>query len=359
MTTALQPCTLLAQVESDHATPVGAAAERVGLEPLFAASSDQALWHAAHSDPAVIVLSAALAACPVIELLDRIRERAGSPIIILASAEGVASADLGREHWGVTYLSMPVALEAIVPVLQATLAWERERRHLRGRLDGLIRAVAREGEVRNRQILAAELQGSVGRELTEAMALLASMDAQVAHSEPVSRASIAVLRDLISHAESYCRALNERNQRHLGAGDSLSRALAELVEMEGAVGQNTCRYDGPGSVPAGISDSAGYQLVQMVRDTVRGIRRYRSGAQLRVRLQVNAEAAELSVWDNGEGRHHSVPEGLYALDRLSIKYRAAAIGATLVFHDSARPGALWVVTLPLVARRSALAQKGM
>ena len=198
---------------------------------------------------------------------------------------------------------------------------------------------------RERQHLAFDLHDGVVQDLTAAAMLFEGARRQASFETEEATDNFAgglrLLRDAIAEARRLVRGAATVEAFDRGFAASLEQLVAKF--RSDLLLPVTCRYECP--VPA-LLPSVQYLLLRIVQESLHNAWKHARATEVEVRISMNDGYLVLTIADNGVGFDPAqVPAGQFGLE--SIRARARALGAELVFDTAPNHGTSVIVRLKL------------
>jgi signal transduction histidine kinase len=138
-----------------------------------------------------------------------------------------------------------------------------------------------------------------------------------------------------------------------GAGLRLTlETLARELLAESST-QLSLDLSGAAMLDGRLTPEAAHELVQVAREALSNVARHSGARRARLSLQVDGDAAELRVEDNGVGFDTGRRFGTAHFGLANLRGRAAAVGGTLTIESEAGKGTRIIVRLPIAAAEPA------
>lgn len=195
--------------------------------------------------------------------------------------------------------------------------------------------------VRTRNALARDLHDSVAQSLAGACFRLEALRGSVVRGTE-SDGQIVEIRDALRGEQRHVREMIEklRSPERVSGERDLGRDLETVLDDASRQWGVTVRLNdrGPVRVPGWLS----YEVQQLVREGIANAVRHGKASLVRIGIEHGSHGVQLEIADNGEG----FGKDAVNTQPWSISGRVAALGGQFAL-DSAAPGALLSITLPL------------
>jgi signal transduction histidine kinase len=209
----------------------------------------------------------------------------------------------------------------------------------------LIEHAAHAAAFAERQRLAREIHDSLGQAFTAILVQLRSVEATLGDEPELARSALGQVRDLAHDGLADTRravdALRPQAFERFDLATALRRAVVQATLGTPLEVDCTVR----GEVYALPIDTA-LQLLRIAQEALCNTLKYAGAQRLTLALTFEAEQLELCVQDDGRGFEVEQAAAAGGFGLLSMRARAAAIGAELTISSAPGQGTTLLVALP-------------
>ncbi|MFL5801150.1 MAG: GAF domain-containing sensor histidine kinase [Roseiflexaceae bacterium] len=204
---------------------------------------------------------------------------------------------------------------------------------------------ARAAALEERQRLAREIHDTLGQAFTAILLQLRSAEATLCDAPDLAHAAIgqvrALARDGLADARRAVDALRPQALDRFDLATALRRAAVQATLGMPLDVQCTVRGEG-----YALPIDTALQLLRIAQEALSNALKYADARRLTIELVFEPERAQLRVQDDGRGFDPEQAAAAGGFGLLSMRARAAAIGADLTISSAPGQGTTLVVALP-------------
>jgi len=204
---------------------------------------------------------------------------------------------------------------------------------------------ARAAALEERQRLAREIHDTLGQAFTAILLQIRSAEVTLGHAPDRAHAAIGQVRELardgLADARRAVDALRPQTLDRFDLATALRRAVVQATLGMPLDVQCTVR----GDIYALPIDTA-LQLLRIAQEALSNTLKYADARRLTIELVFEPEQAQLRVQDDGHGFNPTQAAAAGGFGLLSMRARAAAIGAELTISSAPGQGTTLVAALP-------------
>jgi len=209
----------------------------------------------------------------------------------------------------------------------------------------MIEHAARAAAFEERQRLAREIHDSLGQAFTAILVQLRSAEETLADAPDLARTAIGQVRELARDGLADIRRTVDALRPQALDRFDLATALRRAAVQATMGTPMDVQFNVRGDIYALPIDTA-LQLLRIVQEALCNALKYADAQRLTIELVFEPEQAQLCVQDDGRGFDLTQATAAGGFGLLSMRARAAAIGAELIIRSAPGQGTSLVVALP-------------